>query len=162
MGEPQHVGKLSAGFFKAHPSIAIDEFVGVCNDLLLDGLWNEILFRQSKVYGFIGRDSRPDVTLHDLDNGIREPRVAQQARDEQAGLPPLRLHDLRKTSITWLWILGVPLEIASELNVGWTTLNVVKRHYLDMRKHIKRSEREKYADNIPDWFKDGLSEYTEL
>jgi hypothetical protein len=72
----------------------------------------------------------------------------------------LLLHDLRKVSITWLFVMGVPLEIATELNVGWKDLNTPKRHYLHMRGLLKKSNREKYKANIPDWFKEGLEEYT--
>ena len=70
-------------------------------------------------------------------------------------------HDLRKISITWLFVMGVPLELAVMINVGWKDLNTPKDHYLHMRGLLKKSERKAYRDNIPEWYKDGLEEYTE-
>jgi hypothetical protein len=69
-------------------------------------------------------------------------------------------HDLRKISITWLFVMGVPLELAVMINVGWKDLNTPKDHYLHMRGLLKKSERKAYRDNIPVWYKDGLEEYT--
>ena len=71
----------------------------------------------------------------------------------------LIFHDLRSVSITWLYVMGVPLEIATSLNVGWRDLSTVRDHYLDIRSLMKKSEREAYRANIPEWFKDGLEEY---
>jgi integrase len=73
----------------------------------------------------------------------------------------LILHDLRKISITWYYALGVPLEIATELNVGWKDLNTPKAHYLHMRKLLKKTDKIEYREKIPTWFKDGIEEYTE-
>jgi integrase len=73
----------------------------------------------------------------------------------------LKLHDLRKVSITWLYIMGIPLEIATSLNVGWKDLNTPKTYYLQFRKALKKSEKEEYRKNIPLWFKEGLEEYRE-
>jgi len=70
-------------------------------------------------------------------------------------------HDLRKVSITWLFVMGVPLELAVMINVGWKDLNTPKDHYLHMRGLLKNSERKAYRENIPMWYKDGLEEYTE-
>lgn len=70
-------------------------------------------------------------------------------------------HDLRKISITWLFVMGVPLELAVEINVGWKDMNTPRVHYLHMRKLLKKSERKAYRDNIPEWYKEGLDEYTE-
>jgi integrase len=70
-------------------------------------------------------------------------------------------HDLRKVSITWLFVMGVPLELAVMINVGWKDLNTPKDHYLHMRALLKRSDRKAYAEKIPGWYKDGLDEYTE-
>ena len=68
-------------------------------------------------------------------------------------------HDLRKISVTWLYVMGVPLELAVEINVGWKDLNTPKDHYLHMRNLLKRTDRLAYADKIGDWYKDGLDEY---
>jgi hypothetical protein len=68
-------------------------------------------------------------------------------------------HDMRKISITWLFVMGVPLELAVMINVGWKDLNTPKDHYLHMRGLLKNSDRKAYRDNIPEWFKDGLDEY---
>ena len=68
-------------------------------------------------------------------------------------------HDLRKISITWLFVMGVPLELAVMINVGWKDLNTPKDHYLHMRGLLKKSERKAYRDNIPEWYKEGLDEY---
>jgi len=70
-------------------------------------------------------------------------------------------HDLRKVSITWLFVMGVPLELAVMINVGWKDLNTPKDHYLHMRGLLKKSDRKAYRENIPAWYKDGLDEYTE-
>jgi len=70
-------------------------------------------------------------------------------------------HDLRKISITWLFVMGVPLELAVMINVGWKDLNTPKDHYLHMRGLLKKSERKDYRDNIAEWYKEGLEEYTE-
>ena len=70
-------------------------------------------------------------------------------------------HDLRKISITWLFVMGVPLELAVMINVGWKDLNTPKDHYLHMRGLLKKSERKAYRDNISEWYKEGLDEYTE-
>jgi len=78
---------------------------------------------------------------------------------EQVGLPPLKLHDLRKVSITWLWAMGIELSIATELNVGWKDLNTAKTHYLRNSEILKKKERRRYRENIPKWFKDGLEDY---
>lgn len=71
----------------------------------------------------------------------------------------LTLHDLRKVSITWLYVLGVPLEIATVLNVGWKDLNTPRDHYLEIGRVLKSSHKKEYVKNIPDWFKEGLDEY---
>lgn len=70
-------------------------------------------------------------------------------------------HDLRKVSITWLFVMGVPLELAVMINVGWKDLNTPKDHYLHMRALLKKSDRLAYREKIPAWYKDGLDEYTE-
>jgi len=73
----------------------------------------------------------------------------------------LVLHDLRKVSITWYYACRVPLEIATTLNVGWRDLNTPRDHYLHLRTLMKKSTRAAYAGAIPEWFKEGLNEYTE-
>lgn len=73
----------------------------------------------------------------------------------------LDLHDLRKVSITWLWVMKIPLEIAVDINVGWRDMNTAKNHYLHARKLLKNDERAKYREQIPDWFKDGLEQFKE-
>lgn len=73
----------------------------------------------------------------------------------------LSLHDLRKISVTWFYVCGLPLEIATSLNVGWKDLNTPRDHYLHMRQLLKKSQKKVYKDNIPNWFKDELNEYLE-
>ena len=70
-------------------------------------------------------------------------------------------HDMRKISITWLFVMGVPLELAVMINVGWRDMSTVQKHYLHMRNLLKKSDRLAYRENIPDWYKDGLDEYIE-
>ncbi len=72
----------------------------------------------------------------------------------------LTFHDLRKVSITWLYAMNIPLEIATTLNVGWRDLSTARDHYLDLRSFLKKSARVAYAANIPEWYKDGLEEYS--
>lgn len=71
----------------------------------------------------------------------------------------LSLHDMRKVSLTWLWAMGVPLEIATTMNVGWRDLNTARDFYLQYRRLLRREDRERYCQAIPDWFKEGLEEY---
>ena len=71
----------------------------------------------------------------------------------------LDLHDLRKISLTWFYVCGLPLEVASRLNVGWKDLSTADRHYIDIGAMLKFSVREEYVKNIPAWFKDGLEDY---
>jgi len=72
----------------------------------------------------------------------------------------LILHDLRKISLTWLYVMGVPLEVACMLNVGWKDLSTAHSHYIDIKKILRKSFRTEYRKNIPDWFKEGLEDFT--
>jgi hypothetical protein len=72
---------------------------------------------------------------------------------------PLTLHDLRKVSLTWLYSLGVPLEIATQMNVGWDDMNTATRHYVNIRKVLRKSVKANYSRNIPVWFKEGLEDF---
>lgn len=74
-------------------------------------------------------------------------------------LPILRLHDLRKVSITWLYVMGIPLEEATRINVGWKDLNTARNHYLQFKDALKKDAKMIYRDNIPAWFKEGLDQY---
>ncbi len=74
----------------------------------------------------------------------------------------LTFHDLRKVSITWLYAMGIPLEIATSMNVGWKDLSTARDHYLELRAFLKKSARLAYRENIPAWYKDGLDEYTQI
>jgi len=71
----------------------------------------------------------------------------------------LTLHDLRKVSLTWFYVCGLALEVATRLNVGWKDLSTADRHYMDIGAMLKHSVREEYVKNIPAWFKDGLEDY---
>lgn len=73
----------------------------------------------------------------------------------------LTLHDSRKISVTWFYACGLPLEIATSLNVGWKDLNTPRDHYLHLRQLLKKSQKAVYVSNIPGWFKEGLNEYME-
>ena len=70
-------------------------------------------------------------------------------------------HDLRKVHITWLFVMGVPLELAVMINVGWKDLGTPQKHYLHMRTLLRKTDRLAYRANIPAWYQDGLNEYTE-
>lgn len=72
----------------------------------------------------------------------------------------LILHDLRKISLTWLYTMGVPLEVATQLNVGWKDLSTAHSHYIDIKRVLRKSYRAEYRENIPDWFKEGLDDFT--
>lgn len=72
----------------------------------------------------------------------------------------LEFHDLRKVSITWLYAMNIPLEIATSMNVGWKDLSTAKDHYLELRAFLKKSARLAYQANIPEWYKPGLEEYS--
>jgi len=71
----------------------------------------------------------------------------------------LSLHHLRKVSLTWFYVCGLRLEIATRLNVGWKDLSTADRHYMDIGAMVKQSFRDEYVKNIPAWFKDGLEDY---
>jgi len=72
---------------------------------------------------------------------------------------PFSLHDLRKVSATWYFALKVPLDLLSDINVGWRDLNTLKVHYNQMRGMIEKSLRVQYRANIPDWFKEDIHLY---
>lgn len=69
------------------------------------------------------------------------------------------LHDMRKISVTWLYCLGVPADVACLLNVGWLDISTAFAHYLDARKLLRGSFKRDYSANIPDWFKEGLDDF---
>lgn len=70
------------------------------------------------------------------------------------------LHDFRKIFATWVIICKVPMESFSDFNVGWVDMNALKDHYNHARGK-KKTWRAQYRKNIPDWFKEGLEEWTE-
>lgn len=71
----------------------------------------------------------------------------------------MSLHDLRKVGITWFFVLGIPLEVGSMINVGWKDLSTVMKHYADIKPILRLSKREAYAKEIPEWFKEGLHDF---
>lgn len=73
----------------------------------------------------------------------------------------LTFHDMRKVSITWLYAMEIPLEIATSINVGWKDLSTASDHYLQLRRGplMRRSGRIAYRENIPEWYKDGLDDF---
>ncbi len=101
---------------------------------------------------------KPGDQLFDFD--INEIRTEFKKLTKEKIGRAMTLHDLRKVSITWLYICRVPLERATMLNVGWDDLNTPRDHYLQIGDLMKKSEREAYLAHIPDWFKEGLDEYT--
>jgi DNA-binding Lrp family transcriptional regulator len=72
----------------------------------------------------------------------------------------LILHDLRKISITWLYCMGIPLDVCVYMNVGWKDMSTATSNYLDVKKVLRKSIRKEYQENIPEWFKEGLDEFT--
>ena len=85
----------------------------------------------------------------------------KEIAEEHTGIEDLSFHDLRKVSITYLYAMEIPLEIATSINVGWKDLSTASDHYLQLRRSnlMKRSDRKEYRDNIPEWYKDGLDEF---
>lgn len=71
----------------------------------------------------------------------------------------LILHDCRKISVTWLYVLGVPAEVACMINVGWLDVGTAFKHYLDAKRLLRGSFKEEYGANIPEWFKEGLDDF---
>ena len=69
-------------------------------------------------------------------------------------------HDFRKIFATWVIICKVPMESFSDFNVGWLDMNTLKEHYNHARGKTK-TWRKQYRENIPEWFKEGLEEWTE-
>lgn len=90
---------------------------------------------------------------------VKDVRRVWKEVTEEVGLPPLSLHDLRKVALSWLWMMGIQLEVATDINVGWKDLNTAKRHYIQFRGAIQKSMKEVYRNSIPAWFKDGLDQY---
>lgn len=81
---------------------------------------------------------------------------------KEAGIEqPMILHDLRKVCLTWLYVMGLPLEYATRLNVGWKDLNTARDHYLQFRQALRKDIKLEYRKNIPEWFKEGLDQYIE-
>lgn len=80
---------------------------------------------------------------------------------QKVGLPALSLHDIRKVALSWLWMMGIQLEVATDINVGWKDLNTAKRHYIQFRGAIQKDMKERYRNDIPAWFKDGLDQYVD-
>lgn len=72
----------------------------------------------------------------------------------------MRLHDLRKVSITWFYSVGIPLEVSAMMNVGWRDLSTAMKHYADIKPILRSSTRAEYSGNIPEWFTEGLNEFT--
>ncbi len=87
--------------------------------------------------------------------------MVKEATLKFTGIEDFVPHDIRKVSITWLFVAGVPLELAVMINVGWKDMSTVQRHYLHMRNLLKKSDRLAYRSKIPVWWMDGLEEYTE-
>lgn len=69
------------------------------------------------------------------------------------------LHDLRKVSLTWFYCNEIPLEVATNLNVGWKDLNTATGHYLNLKPFLRGSKRQEYCDKIPQWWKEGLDDF---
>ncbi|MHA2054543.1 MAG: hypothetical protein ACW99F_13185 [Candidatus Hodarchaeales archaeon] len=74
----------------------------------------------------------------------------------------LEFHDFRKVFATWLVILGVQFNDVAKLNVGWSDLDTLDKHYNQLSSAIRKSDLEIYKENIPDWFKEELEEYAEI
>ena len=72
---------------------------------------------------------------------------------------PLKLHDLRKVSITWLYAMGISLVVAANMNVGWIDLSTAYNHYLSIKPILRLSKRQAYREKIPEWFKEGLDDF---
>lgn len=93
---------------------------------------------------------------------VRDVRKAWKESAEESGIDQkLILHDLRKIALTWLYVMGLPLEYATRLNVGWKDLNTARDHYLQFRQALRKDAKLAYRANIPGWFKEGLDQYIE-
>ncbi len=59
---------------------------------------------------------------------INEKTLLKELRKDclALGLPPLRLHDLRKVTISWFWVFGIDLSIATELTWDGRILTQLK------------------------------------
>lgn len=85
-------------------------------------------------------------------------KIWKTASNKHIGVA-MDLHDLRKVSLTWFYVMGIRLEVAVNINVGWLDLSTAVKHYAHFGALMKRSEKEAYRKNIPEWFKEGLDEY---
>lgn len=102
-----------------------------------------------------------DLLIAESDHDVQNKRDTWYKASEEIIGFKCYFHDFRKVFVTWIVIMGVPLEIAAGFNVGWKDLNTLRDHYLHIRRLLKKSDRAEYRANIPDWFKEGLEEYTE-
>jgi integrase len=71
----------------------------------------------------------------------------------------LEFHDFRKVFATWLIVMEMDFTKAAKFNCGWEDLNTLDKNYNQIKGAMKKSDMEKYRENIPDWFKEELGEY---
>jgi hypothetical protein len=66
----------------------------------------------------------------------------------EAGLPPIRLHDLRHTAASLALAAGVPLKVVSE-QLGHSSLAITADTYTSVLPAVARAAAEAVADVIP-------------
>jgi len=108
----------------------------------------------------IYKDMEPGQAF--VSNSIKPDQIRKEWYEVSEPILGFRLefHDFRKIYATWLIICKVQMESFDDFNVGWLDMNTLKVHYKHGRGKPKKW-RKQYRDNIPDWFKEGLEEWTE-
>ena len=119
----------------------------------------EVLANLRTLYDEAQTRKKPFIFTYSVPRRIALSKLWRKVSAKHIGTE-LTFHDLRKVSITWLYTMNIPIEIATTLNVGWKDLSTARDHYLELRAFLKKSARQAYRENIPDWYKDGLEEYT--
>lgn len=122
-------------------------------------IWLPRLVRE-KLYDHLKTIQNGELIFGDKLNKRSYRRIWRKITKKNIGVG-MSLHDLRKVGITWFFAVGIPLEVGSMLNVGWKELGTVMKHYADIKPVLRLSKREEYANEIPDWFKDGLEDFAQ-
>lgn len=112
---------------------------------------------RAKMYEHIETLENGDFIFGKINN-VNLIKIWRKLTEKKIGVN-MSFHDLRKVGITWFYVLGIPLEVGSNLNVGWKDLSTVVKHYADIKPVLRLSKREEYAKEIPDWFKEGLQDF---
>ncbi len=112
------------------------------------GRWRDLQWRESEPLGTAARNglvfTREDGSP--LHPDLATDRFAQLAR--RAGLPPIRLHDLRHTAASLALQAGIPMKVVSE-QLGHSSLAITADTYTSVLPAVARAAAEAVAEVIP-------------